>query len=227
MKRLFYLLSIIFLISCGNSKNSAEFIEATEGRYLFNSDETLEVYYTDGELNVKWRGKDMTPIKASDSSFYLKDMNEKLVFVSTPEMHIELAPKREHDGRQYYFTKLREGEKTPAEYFKNGEYEKAKEAYLAIQKKDSNDVSIRWGNINRTAHRYFDDEKKEEAFELFKINIELYPNLPRSYRNYGYALIESNDTIQAIENYRKALAIDPNDNRALSFFERIDKKKND
>jgi len=227
MKRFFYLLSILFLISCGNSKNSAEFIEATEGRYLFNSDETLEVYYSDNVLNVKWRGKDMTPIKASDSAFYLKDMNEKLVFVSTPEMHIELAPKREHDGVKYTFTKMKEGEKTPAEYFNSGEYSNAKKAYLAIQKKDSNDISIRWRNINRKAHRYFDDGQKEEAFELFKINIELYPNLPKSYRNYGYALIESKDTIKAIENYRKALAIDPNDNRALSFFERIDKKIND
>ena len=227
MKRLFYFLSISLLISCGNSNNSAEFIEATEGRYLFNSDETIEVYYNEGILNVKWRGRDITPIKASDSAFYVKDMNEKLVFISKPEMHIELAPKREHDGKKYYFTKLAKGEKTPAEYFKNGEYEKALNGYLAIQKKDSNNVSIRWSNINRRAHNYFDDGKKEAAFELFKINIELYPKLPRSYRNYGYALIESQDTIGAIENYRKALAINPNDNRALSFFERIEGKKND
>jgi tetratricopeptide (TPR) repeat protein len=178
-------------------------------------------------LNVKWRGKDITPIKASDSAFYVKDMNEKLVFISKPTMHIELAPKREHDGKKYYFTKLEKGEKTPKEYFENKEYEKAKMAYMTIQKKDSNNVSIRWGNINSRAHDYFRDGKKEEALELFKINIELYPNLPRSYRNYGYALIESKDTIGAIENYRKALAINPNDNRALSFFERIEGKKND
>lgn len=227
MKRVFYLLSISLLISCGNSTNSAEFMEATEGRYLFNSDETIEVYFTEGVLNVKWRGKDLTPIKASDSAFYVKDMNEKLVFVSEPEMHIELAPKREHEGRKYRFTKLKKGEKTPTEYFENKEYDKAKAAYLAIQKKDSNNVSIRWGNINSRAHDYFDDGKKEEAFELFKINIELYPDLPRSYRNYGYALIESKDTIGAIENYRKALAINPNDNRALSFFERIEGRDND
>lgn len=227
MKRLFYLLSIPLLISCGNSANSPEFMEATKGRYLFNSDETIEVYYTENVLNVKWRGKDITPIKASDSAFYVKDMNEKLVFISKPTMHIELAPKREHDGKKYYFTKLEEGEKTPKEYFENKEYEKAKMAYMTIQKKDSNNVSIRWGNINSRAHDYFRDGKKEEALELFKINIELYPNLPRSYRNYGYALIESKDTIGAIENYRKALAINPNDNRALSFFERIEGKKND
>ena len=227
MKRYFYLLSMFLLISCGNSTNSAEFMESAQGRYLFNSDETIEVYFKEGVMNVKWRDRDMTPIKANDSSFYLKDMNEKLIFVSQPEMHIELAPKREHEGKKYSFTKLKKGQKTPAEYFDNKEYSKAREAYLAIQKKDSNDVSIRWGFINRKAHDLFNDDQKEAAFELFKINIELYPNLPRSYRNYGYALIESKDTANAILNYRKALAIDPNDNRALSFFERIDKKIDD
>ena len=169
----------------------------------------------------------MTPIKANDSSFYLKEMNEKLVFISKPEMHIELAPKREHEGEKFHFSKLSKNEKTPMEYFKDKEYDKALKGYLAIQKRDSLDSSIEWREINRTAHRYFESGKKEEAFELFKINIELYPHLPRSYRNYGYALIESKDTINAIENYRKALAINPNDNRALSFFERIEKKKND
>lgn len=53
MKRIFYLLSILLLISCGNSKNSPEFIEAAEGRYLFNSDETLDVFFVDGKMNVK------------------------------------------------------------------------------------------------------------------------------------------------------------------------------
>ncbi len=35
----------------------------------------------------------MTPVKANDSSFYVKEMNEKLIFISLPEIHIELAEK--------------------------------------------------------------------------------------------------------------------------------------
>ncbi len=227
MKRLFYALSIFLFISCGDSKNSAEFISEAQGRYLFNSNEAIEIYFEESIMKVKWRGQDMTPIKANDSAFYLKEMNEKLVFVSKPEMHIELAEKREHEGRKYSFLKLKEGSKTPSEYFKSKEYDKALSAFLAAQKRDSLDPAISWRRINRTAHNYFESGKKEEAFEMFKINIELYPNLPRSYRNYGYALIESQDTVGAVENYRKALAIDPNDNRALSFFERIENKNND
>ncbi|MFY0629567.1 MAG: hypothetical protein JXR05_04240 [Flavobacteriaceae bacterium] len=224
MKRIFYFLSILFLISCGNSTNSADFIASSEGRYLFNSDEAIEIYFEESVMKVKWRGKDMTPIKASEGSFYLKEMNEKLVFVSEPEMHIELAPKREHEGEIFHFSKLKKGEKTPSEYFKNKEYQKAMDGYLVIQKKDSLSRTIRWRSINNLAHRYFSRDKKEEAMELFKINIALYPNKPAAYRNYGYALLEVKDTINAIKNYRKALSIDPDDYRALSFFERIKKK---
>jgi tetratricopeptide (TPR) repeat protein len=224
MKRIFYLLSILLLISCGNSKNSPEFMSSVEGRYLFNSIESIEVYFKDDILKVKWRGLDVAPLKVSDSSFYLKEMNEKLVFISKPEMHIELAPKREHDGEKFNFSKLKKGEKTPKEYFENKEYEKALTGYLAIQQKDSLDATIRWNEINNSAHHYFENDKKEEAFELFKINIKLYPKKPSVYRNYGYVLLRVKDTANAIINYRKALDINPDDYRALSFFERIKKK---
>jgi len=224
MKRIFYFLSIFFLISCGNSTNSPEFIKKAEGRYLFNSNETLEIYFEEDILKVKWRGEDMTPIKANDSSFYLKEMNEKLVFISSPETRIELATKREHDGKKFVFSKLSLNERTPLEYFNNKEYEKATQAYLEVQKRDSLDRAINWREINRSAHNFFRNGKNEKALELFKINIALYPGKPDVYRNYGYALLVIKDTVNAKLNYRKALSINPDDQRALAFFERFKKK---
>ena len=91
MKYFFCLIGVFFLTSCNNSKNSQEFINTTKGKYLFNSNETLEVYFIDDILNITWRGKKMTPVKANDSSFYVKEMNEKLIFISFPKIHIELA----------------------------------------------------------------------------------------------------------------------------------------
>ena len=67
----------------------------------------------------------------------MKELNEKMLFVSKPEMHIQLAPKREHDSIQYHFRKLKVGEKTPIEYFNDKEFDKALEAFQAIQQKDS------------------------------------------------------------------------------------------
>lgn len=224
MKRIFYFLSILLLLSCGNSKNSPEFVDNVQGRYLFNSNETLEIYFNENVLKVKWRGKDMTPIKANDSSFYLKEMNEKLVFVSQPEMHIELAPKREHDDEKFSFSKLRPGEKTPVEYFKNKEYDKALAAYQKIKEKDSLDRSIRERNLNSLGYRYLRQDDYEEAIEIFKINIVLYPKSSNTYDSMGDAYRLKRDTIKAIEYYNKALSINPENRGSKRQLERLTKK---
>lgn len=220
MKRYFYILTALLIIGCTSSENTAEFIKNTEGRYFFNSDETIEVYFEEKELKVKWRGRDMTPIKVSDSSFYLKEMNEKLVFVSKPSMHIELAPKREHDGEQFVFEKLRKGQKTPSEYLADKEYDKALEGYLAIKQKDSLDPTIREWTLNRLGYAKIRDKKFEEAIEIFKINVALYPHKSNPYDSLGEGYWAIKDTTNAIASYKKALSINPENRSARRFLKR-------
>lgn len=223
--KLFTLLLFSLFISCSSSINSPEFIEKTTGRYLFNADETIEIYFKESQLFAKWRGNDaIEPLKVNDSTFYVKEMNEKLVFISKPNVHIKLAPKREHKGTEYTFTKLEKGKKTPSEYLKDKEYDLALKGYLEIQQKDSLSKTIRWRTINNLAHQYFKTKDKETALALFKINTNLYPKKPAVYRNYGFALIETKDTVNAIINYKKALAINPDDQRAIRFLEKQKKK---
>lgn len=166
----------------------------------------------------------MEPIKASENSFYLKEMNEKLVFVSEPEMHIELAPKREHDGEKFSFLKLAKGEKTPNEYFKNKEYDKALQGYLAIQKKDSLDRTIRERNLNRLGYYYMGENRMDDAKAIFRINIALYPNSSNTYDSMGDAYRREKDTVKAIEFYKKALAINPENRGSKRNIERLTKE---
>ena len=211
-------------MSCGNSVNSPEFIKAAEGRYSFNSDEAIEVYFEENILKVKWRGKDMTPIKANDSSFYVKEMNEKLVFITTPQMHIKLAEKREHKGAAYLFHKLPKGHKTPTEYFKNKEYDKALKGYIAIKKKDSTDPAIRERTLNRLGYQYLSNNKFQEAIEIFKINIALYPYKSNVYDSMGDVYARTKDTVKALEFYKKALSINPENRKAKRFVSKHNKK---
>ena len=215
----------LFLISCSSSTNSPEFIEKASGRYLFNADETIEIYFKEAKLFAKWRGNDaIEPLKVNDSTFYVKEMNEKFVFYSTPNTHIKLAPKREHDGEEFTFNKLEKGKKTPSEYLKAKEFELAEKGYLEIQQKDSLSKTIRWRTINSLAHQYFRTKDKETALALFVINTKLYPKKPAVYRNYGYALNEMKDSVNAIKNYEIALSINPDDQRAIKFLKEHKKK---
>ena len=150
-------------------------MNTSKGKYLFNSNETIEVYFKDGILKITWRGKNLKPIKVNDSSFYVKEINEKLIFISKPEMHIELAEKREHKGEKFYFKKIAQEEKTALEYFKNKEYTNALNAYIKIQQNDSLDPVIDLYRLNRMAKEYMRANKIAEAKEFFLINIALYP----------------------------------------------------
>ena len=199
MKRLLLFLSIIIFISCSNSKNTPEFIKAVQGKYLFNSDEYIEITFVEAKMNVEWRGKkNIKPVKVNDSTFYLQDMNEKLIFKRQPKMHILLANKREHEGKTYTFEKMAEGEKTPGEYLLAKEYDKALAGYLAIQQKDSLDRTINQWKFNRLGYQFLRKNNVDEAIEVFKINTQLYPNSSNTYDSLAEGYWQKNDTVNTL-----------------------------
>jgi len=221
MKRILLLLSIVLLASCSNSKNSTEFMTAVSGNYLFNSDESIGITFVENKLNVRWRDKDnIEPLKVNDSTFYIQEMNEKFIFVFQPKVHIVLAEKREHEGEKYFFKKLALAEKAPREYLLNGEYDKALEGYLDIQKKDSLDKTIRERTFNSLGYRAIRSNDYQKALEIFKINTKLYPRSSNTYDSLGEAYWHLKDSVNAKESFKKALSINPENRRALRFIKK-------
>jgi tetratricopeptide (TPR) repeat protein len=215
---------LLFLISCTSQKNSEEFINTASGRYLFNADEVLEIYFKEQILQVKWRGNDdIAPLKLDDSSFYMKALNEKMIFVKKPKMHIELAQKTEHEGILYEFRKMNKGEKTPSEYFKHKEYDKALEAFLEIKKQDSLSPFIDEYKMNRLGYEYIRKNNFDIALEVFKINTALHPNKSNGYDSLGEAYLLLKDTLNAEINFKKALAINPENSSAKRALNKINK----
>lgn len=220
--RFLILASLLLFISCKPSTNSAEFIKKAEGRYLFNADETLEIYFKDAILFAKWRGNNaIEPLKVNDSTFYIKEMNEKLLFISQPKVHIKLAKKREHDGKKYTFEKLKFGKKTPSEYFKNNEFELAKKGYLEIQQKDSLSKVINQRVMNSLGYDYLRNKEYNKALEIFKINTVLYPKSSNVYDSTADAYLRIKDTIKAIEYYKKALVINTENRNSKRMLKKI------
>lgn len=224
-KTLFILFTFILLTSCTSQKNKDSFIEATSGRYLFNANEVLEIYFEDAIMHAKWRGNDdIELLKVNDSAFYMKELNEKMLFVSKPKMHIELAPKTEHKGVIYRFDKMEKGEKTPSEYFNYKEYDKALNAFKTIKEKDSLNPNISERRLNTLAYRFLRNEEYDEAKELFKINMALYPNSSNVYDSMGDLYFSKKDTVNAIIYYKKALAINPENRSSKTRLSRLTKK---
>ncbi|MBE0424860.1 MAG: hypothetical protein IBX66_13155 [Lutibacter sp.] len=130
---------------CSNNANNPEFIKKATDRYLYNSDEVIQVYFEENEMFMEWRGATkIKPLKVNDSTFFVKEMNEKIQFLTNYENqkdYLVLVPKEENKPISYNFMKLKEGEMVTGEYLGNKEFDKALEGYLAIKKKDSLDSS--------------------------------------------------------------------------------------
>ena len=64
------------------------------------------------------------------------------------------------------------------------------------------------------------DKKFDIAIETFKINTKLYPNSSNTYYSLGEAYWKIKDTVNAKENFNKALSINPENRRALRFIKK-------
>jgi len=199
-------------------------MKATSGRYLFNANEVLEIYFEDAEMHAKWRGnEDIELLKINDSAFYMKELNEKILFVSKPKMHIELAEKTEHKGIKYNFKKMEFDEKIASEYFIDKEFDKALVAFKKIQQEDSLDPAIREWSINRLGYDFIRKDDLNSALEIFKINAELYPRSSNVFNSLGEAYYLKKDTVNALLNFKKSLAINPENRSSKQFMKKVTK----
>jgi tetratricopeptide (TPR) repeat protein len=217
------------MLSCSKNSNDQVFVEQYSGRYLYNSDEIIEVYFENNILFLKWSGANkITPLKTDDDTFFVKEMNEKIQFLTNPmdqKKYMVLVPKEDNENIVYNYRKLDDAEKLPNEYLKEFNYDKALEGYLAIKTKDSLDINIKEGNFNSLGYEELNKNNYEYAIGIFKINVALYPDSPNVYDSLGEAFMKSGDTVAAINNYKKSLALDSGNRRAKDIIKKLEKKE--
>ncbi|MFO7674108.1 MAG: hypothetical protein R6V74_10415 [Lutibacter sp.] len=225
----FFFLVFVLFYGCSNNANNPEFIKKATGRYLYNSDEVIQVYFEENEMFMEWRGaKKIKPLKVDDATFFVKEMNEKIQFLVNPENHtayIVLVPKEENKPIVYNFRKLKEDEKVPSEYLENKEFDKALEGYLAIKKRDSVDSSIDENYFNSLGYKTLREKNFELSIAIFKVNVALYPKSSNVYDSLGEAYLKSGDTLRAIENYKIAVTFDSKNYRAKNQLKKLDKNE--
>jgi len=221
------ILFAIVISSCSNNVNSPEFIKKVSGRYLYNSDEVIEVYFKENELYLKWRGAtSIKPLKIDENTFFVKEMNEKIQFLNNPldkKNYIVLVQKEENEAFVYNFIKLEVNENVPREYLKNNEFDKALKGYLSIQKKDSLNAAINENDFNSLGYKELRDKNYKKSISVFEINVALHPNSANVYDSLAEAFMKSGDTAKAIVNYKKSLRLDSGNARAKKLIEKLEK----
>jgi len=71
------------------------------------------------------------------------------------------------------------------------------------------DLYVAESELNSLGYRLLRRKQVNEAIEVLKLNVEAYPQSANVYDSLGEAYMISGDKEKAIENYKRALAIDP------------------
>ena len=64
-------------------------------------------------------------------------------------------------------------------------------------------------SLNSAGYTLMADGKLKEAIELFKMNVQLYPQSWNVYDSLGEAYANAGETALAIQNYEKSLQLNP------------------
>ncbi|MDA3613606.1 serine hydrolase [Polluticaenibacter yanchengensis] len=75
--------------------------------------------------------------------------------------------------------------------------------------------------LNEWAYRLMAKEQYKEALEIFKLNVYLFPNSGNAYDSYGEILLKTGDKQNAIEMYKRSIALDPNNEHGKKVLETL------
>lgn len=222
-KTLLILVLITILISsCSKHiEYTQDFKDHTSGKYLFNQDDVIEVFYEDNNLFLKWRGaSQIEPVVLGENEFFMVDMYKKLRFVQHPETkerYLSVIQEANKDSITYDYLRVARDYKTPSMYLKAKNYEKALSGFLLIKEKDSTSDFINERDFNNLGYNALNEKRYEDAIEIFKINVALHPNSDNVYDSLGDGYLVINDSLNAYVNYKKALDLNNRNRRAQAF----------
>ncbi len=69
-------------------------------------------------------------------------------------------------------------------------------------------------DINALGYRLLTDDRFDDAVHVFELYVELFPKDSNSYDSLGEGLMKRGDTEEAIANYERSLAMDPDNENA-------------
>lgn len=88
---------------------------------------------------------------------------------------------------------------------------------------NENDYSVEENNILRLAYNFLRKNKVDIAIEIFKLNVQLYPNSYNAYDSLAEGYFSNEQFELSKENYEKSLELNPENDNGKMRLERIKK----
>jgi hypothetical protein len=88
-------------------------------------------------------------------------------------------------------------------------------------REDGEGVYVDEASINAIGYLFINDGHLAEAIEVFKLNVEAYPQSSNVYDSLGEAYMKNDNREKAIHNYERSLELNPENDNAQEMLERL------
>ncbi len=99
--------------------------------------------------------------------------------------------------------------------------EAAKAHYHKLANEAPDEYIFGDGELNRLGYFFLQAKQVSQAIEVFKFNVELYPEVANTYDSLGEGYMIAGNKVAAIFNYRLSLEKDPGNENAVEMLKRL------
>lgn len=93
--------------------------------------------------------------------------------------------------------------------------------YRRLRKEQSEVYDFSEKELNRLGYDLLKRERVTDAIEIFKLNVEMFPNASNAYDSLGEAYLKAGNRELAVKNYRKSLELNPHNANAQTVLKQI------
>jgi len=111
-----------------------------------------------------------------------------------------------------------------AEVFNKEGIDAAKTFYYKLKNEAEQEYSFGHLELNRLGYYYLGREETQKAIEIFKFNVELYPDVANTYDSLGEAYMGAGEIENAIVNYEKSVELDPENTNGIEMLKKLKSK---
>jgi CubicO group peptidase (beta-lactamase class C family) len=96
--------------------------------------------------------------------------------------------------------------------------------YRELKRANSSDYDFKESALNQLGYMLLEKGRNADAIAIFKLNVEEYPKSGNVYDSLAEAYAKDGQKQRAIENYRKAVELDPKNQDAIDKLKELEKK---
>jgi len=113
-----------------------------------------------------------------------------------------------------------------AETFNKYGLDAAKTLYYNLKNEAEEEYSFGHQELNYLGYYYIGNNEIEKTIEIFKFNVELFPDVANTYDSLGEAYMVAGQNMKAITNYEKSVELDPDNANGIEMLKTLKSKTN-